>query len=127
MLDINLTPTELENLHLLAKGYSNIDIAKARYVAVATVKSQMANMISKFQANDRTHMMSLAYQYGYLKSQTPVQTKEIVVATVNALTVRGLTVMEALDILRESGHDAGVLQQALHVINQIESELVCAS
>jgi len=59
-----LTERERAILQRLAQGESNAQIAKALYLAEGTVKNYVSSIISKLQANDRTHAAILALKRG---------------------------------------------------------------
>ena len=48
-----LTNRELEILHLLVKGYSNIQIGENLFISNKTVKNHVANILQKLEVNDR--------------------------------------------------------------------------
>jgi two-component system, NarL family, response regulator DegU len=48
-----LTKRELEILHLLVKGYSNIQIGENLFISNKTVKNHVANVLQKLEVNDR--------------------------------------------------------------------------
>ena len=53
----DLTPRELEICGLLAKGYSNTDLAKELFLAEGTVKNYMMSIYDKFDIHDRTALV----------------------------------------------------------------------
>jgi DNA-binding NarL/FixJ family response regulator len=59
-----LTERERAILQRLAQGESNTQIAEALYLAEGTVKNYVSSIISKLQANDRTHAAVLALKRG---------------------------------------------------------------
>jgi DNA-binding NarL/FixJ family response regulator len=59
-----LTERELAILQRLAQGESNTQIAEALFLAEGTVKNYVSSIISKLQANDRTHAAVLALKHG---------------------------------------------------------------
>jgi len=59
-----LTERELAILQRLAQGESNTQIAEALFLAEGTVKNYVSSIISKLQANDRTHAAVLALKRG---------------------------------------------------------------
>jgi DNA-binding NarL/FixJ family response regulator len=59
-----LTDRELAILQRMAQGESNTEIAEALHLAEGTVKNYVSTVISKLQANDRTHAAVLALKRG---------------------------------------------------------------
>jgi len=60
----DLTPREIEVLTLIAKGYSNKEIAAALCIATRTVKAHVSNILSKLHAMDRTQAALYAVRQG---------------------------------------------------------------
>jgi DNA-binding NarL/FixJ family response regulator len=61
-----LTERELEVLRRVAGGSSNKRIGSAMGIGEETVKGHMRNILSKLQANDRTHAVTIALKRGFL-------------------------------------------------------------
>ncbi|MFC2030992.1 response regulator [Chloroflexota bacterium] len=59
-----LTPREEEVLDLLAEGLSNKEIGARLHLTEGTVKNYVSAIISKLQANDRTHAVVTAIRRG---------------------------------------------------------------
>lgn len=59
-----LTERELNILQEMAQGKSNREIADTLFLAEGTVKNYVSTIISKLQANDRTHAAILALKRG---------------------------------------------------------------
>jgi len=59
-----LTPREEQVLHLLAEGMSNKEIGAHLHLTEGTVKNYVSTIISKLQANDRTHAVVTALRHG---------------------------------------------------------------
>jgi len=63
---IELTPRELEVLQLMAKGFSNPEIASTLGRTESTMKVHVSNILQKLQASDRTEAVTVAIQRGIL-------------------------------------------------------------
>jgi DNA-binding NarL/FixJ family response regulator len=61
-----LTKRELENLRLMAGGYSNREIADALGTAEGTVKNHASSILSKLGVRDRTRAVLKAIELGYI-------------------------------------------------------------
>lgn len=61
-----LTPREETILRLLAEGLTNAGIAERLHLSEGTVKNYVSEILSKLQANDRTHAVVLAIRRGLL-------------------------------------------------------------
>ena len=61
-----LTPREIEILRLLAKGYTNRQIADTLKVSVRTVEGHRANLMSKLGLHSRVELTSFAEEHGLL-------------------------------------------------------------
>jgi DNA-binding NarL/FixJ family response regulator len=64
--DDALTPREIDVLRLVAKGNSNKRIAAQLSLTEETVKSHIRSILSKLQANDRTHAVAIAAKRGII-------------------------------------------------------------
>lgn len=62
-----LTPRELQILTLIAGGGSNKSIAYALQISEDTVKGHVSSILSKLNANDRTHAVTLAIRRGVIQ------------------------------------------------------------
>ena len=61
-----LTPREIEVLQLIAGGLANKEIAARLQVTEETVKSRVKSILSKLQANDRTHAAMIGLKRGII-------------------------------------------------------------
>ncbi len=64
--DEALSDREIDVLRLIAAGNSNKQIADQLFVAEATIKSRVTNILSKLGANDRAHAISIAVKRGII-------------------------------------------------------------
>ena len=64
--DEALTPREVDVLRLVAKGNANKGIGAQLSLTEETVKSHIRNILSKLQANDRTHAVAIAVRRGII-------------------------------------------------------------
>ena len=62
-----LTDREREILTLLVRGRSNAEIAQELVVALHTVKTHVAHILSKLGARDRTQAVIIAYESGFIR------------------------------------------------------------
>ena len=67
----DLTERELDVLKLIAKGYSNRQIAEELVISENTVKGHVSNILSKLHLADRTQAAVFAWQQGIVKRQPP--------------------------------------------------------
>jgi len=63
-VDTPLTARELEVIKLIAKGYTNKDIAKALHVSEGTVKNHVSNILMRLELRDRTQAAIYAVENG---------------------------------------------------------------
>jgi DNA-binding NarL/FixJ family response regulator len=66
-MDDPLTPGEIEVLRLIASGNANKRIADRLSITEETVKSRVKNILSKLNANDRTHAATIALKRGIIE------------------------------------------------------------
>ena len=69
-LDV-LTGREREVLTLVARGWSNAEIAERLYLSAATAKTHVGRLLMKLQARDRTQLVVIAYETGLVTPGTP--------------------------------------------------------
>jgi DNA-binding NarL/FixJ family response regulator len=66
-MDDQLSDREIEVLKLIAAGNSNKQIADRLFVAEATIKSRITNILSKLNASDRAHAVTIALKRGIIE------------------------------------------------------------
>lgn len=62
----SLTEREKEILSLVAKGYTNKEVAELLLISVKTVENHKSNIMEKLQLDNRRDLMKLAYRRGLL-------------------------------------------------------------
>jgi DNA-binding NarL/FixJ family response regulator len=62
-----LTPRELDVLHALADGLSNLEIAQKLVITEGTVKNHVSNLLAKLEVRDRTQAVLKAYKLNILQ------------------------------------------------------------
>jgi DNA-binding NarL/FixJ family response regulator len=65
--DEALSDREVDVLRLIAAGNSNKQIADQLFVAEATIKSRVTNLMSKLGASDRSHAVTIALKRGIIE------------------------------------------------------------
>jgi DNA-binding NarL/FixJ family response regulator len=65
--DDSLTPGEVQVLELIAKGNANKQIANLLSITEETVKGRVKNILSKLNANDRTHATTIGLKRGIIE------------------------------------------------------------
>jgi DNA-binding NarL/FixJ family response regulator len=66
----SLTEREHEVLRLMAKGYSNAEIAGTLYLGEATVKTHVGRVLMKLDLRDRVQAVVAAYEHGIVSPGT---------------------------------------------------------
>ena len=66
MMRSDLTPRELQTLELLAKGWTNKQIAAALSLSDYTIRHYVNNIIEKLKVSDRTEAVAIAFKSGLL-------------------------------------------------------------
>lgn len=62
----SLTTREKEILSLIAKGYSNSEVAEKLFLSTGTVKNYVTNILKKIEAKDRTEAVLKAKELGII-------------------------------------------------------------
>ena len=63
---VELTPREIDLLHLMAGGASNIEISSTLFISVSTVKTHISSILRKLQSSNRTMAIKVAREKGLL-------------------------------------------------------------
>jgi len=63
----DLTPREIDVLRLIASGNANKEIADQLSIGEASVKSYVANILSKLDAKDRAHAVTIGLKRGIIE------------------------------------------------------------
>jgi DNA-binding NarL/FixJ family response regulator len=63
----DLSPRELEVLHLVIKGMTNPEICAALGISLGTAKAHIRNILAKLQVSDRTEAATAAHRRGLLE------------------------------------------------------------
>ncbi len=63
----DLSPREMEVLHLVIKGMTNPDICAALGISLGTAKAHIRNILAKLQVSDRTEAATAAHRRGLLE------------------------------------------------------------
>ncbi len=65
--DLSLSKTEKEILCLMAKDYSNKEIAEKLFLSVSTVKWYISALYEKMEVRGRVQASILAYKKGFIE------------------------------------------------------------
>ncbi len=68
MMRSDLTPRELQTLELLAKGWTNKQIASALNLSDYTIRHYVNNIMEKLKVSDRTEAVAMAFRSGLLSN-----------------------------------------------------------
>ena len=63
---VELTPREIDLLHLLARGASNLEISSTLYISISTVKTHISSILRKLESTNRTMAIKVAREKGLL-------------------------------------------------------------
>jgi len=66
LLQVKLTPRELEVLRLMAADSSNSDVAERLGIALVTAKNHVQHVLEKFHAHSRREAIRYAYEQGVI-------------------------------------------------------------
>jgi DNA-binding NarL/FixJ family response regulator len=63
---VELTPREIDLLHLLARGATNGEISATLFISVSTVKTHISSILRKLESSNRTMAIKVAREKGLL-------------------------------------------------------------
>jgi len=63
---VELTPREIDLLHLLARGASNLEISSILFISISTVKTHISSILRKLESSNRTMAVKVAREKGLL-------------------------------------------------------------
>lgn len=73
LIQIALTPRQLDVLELMAEGHSNKAIARLLELTIGTVKAHVKQILFKLGAQSRMHAVSVAMQRGLVSGVAPLE------------------------------------------------------
>jgi len=65
--DAGIPPREMEVLRMMAKGFSNEEIAKALFISLGTVRNYISRIYARLDARDRTQAVLIAVKRGLVR------------------------------------------------------------
>jgi DNA-binding NarL/FixJ family response regulator len=71
MMRADLTPRELQTIELLAKGFTNKQIATELKLSDYTIRHYVNNIMEKLSVSDRTEAVAMAFKSGLLSHLEP--------------------------------------------------------
>jgi DNA-binding NarL/FixJ family response regulator len=64
--ELEITSREYEVLELIAKGFSNKEIADTLFLSESTIKTHVSNLLAKLNAKRRTQAVQIAKELGII-------------------------------------------------------------
>lgn len=69
----SLSPREADVLREVSRGKSNAEIAEVLFISEGTVKTHVANILTKLGVRDRVHAVIRAYESGFVEPRDPLR------------------------------------------------------